>query len=120
MKYKYLIKNIIQMVISSLVIFILGYTLATTDDLLTKIMVTLFLSFTVNQFLRNLFLILNKNNISELFNKINLILFLIYWLGFLIYWNYIAITKHDYMSILFSLPFLFAGAFLVCKKFIKK
>lgn len=120
MKYKYLIKSIIQMVIASLVIFILGYTLATTDDLLTKIMVTLFLSFTVNQFLRNLFLILNKNNISELFNKINLILFLIYWLGFLIYWNYIAITKHDYMSILFSLPFLFAGAFLVCKKFIKK
>lgn len=58
MKYKYLIKSIIQMVISSLVIFILGYTLATTDDLLTKIMVTLFLSFTVNQFLRNLFLIL--------------------------------------------------------------
>lgn len=113
MKYKYLIKNIIQMVISSLVIFILGYTLATTDDLLTKVMVTLFLSFTINQFLRNLFLILNKNNMLELFNKINLILFLIYW-------NYIAITKHDYMSILFSLPFLFMGVFIVYKEFKRK
>lgn len=120
MEYKYLIKSIIKMVISLLVIFILGYTLATTSDLLTKIIVIIFMTFIVNQFLRNLFLVLDKNNISELFNKINLILFLIYWFGFLIHWNYIAITKHDYMSILFSLPFLFIGAFLVCRKFIKK
>lgn len=120
MNNNYFIKNIIQMIISLFVIIFFSFILISNRDLLIKVIVAIFLTFIINQFLRNLFLVLNKNNMSELFNKINLILFLIYWLGFLIYWNYIAITKHDYMSILFSLPFLFMGVFIVYKEFKRK
>ena len=120
MNNNYFIKNIIQMIISLFVIIFLSSILISTIDLLTKIVVAIFLTFIINQFLMNLFFVLNKYNIAVLFKKINLILFLIYWLGFLIYWNYIAITKHDYMSILFSLPFLFMGVFIVYKEFKRK
>ena len=120
MKNKYFIKSIIQMIVLLLVISILSYVLTMARDLLTKVIVAIFLTFIINQFLMNLFFILNKNNIAVLFKKINLILFFVYWFGFLFYWNYTNINKHEYMSVLFSLPFLFIGAFFVYKEFKRK
>ena len=120
MKNKYFIKNIIQMIVLLLVISILSYVLIMTSDLLTKVMVAIFLTFIINQFLMNLFFILNKNNIIVLFREINLILFFVYWFGFLFYWNYININKHEYMSVLFSIPFSFMGIFALYKEFKRK
>lgn len=122
MNNNYFIKNIIQMIISLFVIIFLSSILISTIDLLTKIVVAIFLTFIINQFLMNLFFVLNKNNIAVLFKKINLILFFVYWFGFLFYWNYININinKHEYMSVLFSIPFLFMGVFIVYKEFKRK
>lgn len=120
MNNNYFIKNIIQMIISLFVIIFLSSILISTIDLLTKIVVAIFLTFIINQFLMNLFFVLNKNNIAVLFKKINLILFFVYWFGFLFYWNYININKHEYMSVLFSIPFLFMGVFMVYKEFKRK
>ncbi len=120
MNNNYFIKSLIQMIISLFVIIFLSSILISTIDLLTKIVVAIFLTFIINQFLMNLFFVLNKNNIAVLFKKINLILFFVYWFGFLFYWNYININKHEYMSVLFSIPFLFIGAFMVYKEFKRK
>jgi len=120
MNNNYFKKNIIQMIISLFVIIFLSSILISTIDLLTKIVVAIFLTFIINQFLMNLFFVLNKNNIAVLFKKINLILFFVYWFGFLFYWNYININKHEYMSVLFSIPFLFMGVFMVYKEFKRK
>jgi len=120
MKNKYFIKNIIQMIVLLLVISILSYVLIMTSDLLTKVIVVIFLIFIINQLLMNLFFVLNKNNIIVLFRKINLILFFTCWFGFLFYWNYININKHEYMSVLFSIPFLFMGAFFAYKELKRK
>lgn len=120
MNNNYFVKNLIQMIISLFVIIFLSSILISTIDLLTKIVVAIFLTFIINQFLMNLFFVLNKNNIAVLFKKINLILFFVYWFGFLFYWNYININKHEYMSVLFSIPFLFMGAFFVYKEFKRK
>ena len=108
------------MIVLLLVISILSYVLIMTSDLLTKVMVAIFLTFIINQFLMNLFFILNKNNIIVLFREINLILFFVYWFGFLFYWNYININKHEYMSVLFSIPFSFMGIFALYKEFKRK
>ena len=108
------------MIIPLLVISILSYALAMASDLLTKVVVAIFLTFIINQFLMNLFFVLNKNNIAVLFKKINLILFLVYWFGFLFYWDYIAINKYEYMSVLFSLPLLFMGLFFLYNTFKRK
>jgi len=120
MNNNYFVKNLIQMIISLFVIIFLSSILISTIDLLTKIVVAIFLTFIINQFLMNLFFVLNKNNIAVLFKKINLILFFVYWFGFLFYWNYININKHEYMSVLFSIPFLFMGVFIVYKEFKRK
>lgn len=120
MNNNYFIKNIIQMIISLLVIIFFSFILISTRDLLTKIVVAIFLTFIINQFLMNLFFVLNKNNIAVLFKKINLILFFVYWFGFLFYWNYININKYEYMSVLFSIPFLFMGVFIAYKEFKRK
>ena len=99
MNNNYFVKNLIQMIISLFVIIFLSSILISTIDLLTKIVVAIFLTFIINQFLMNLFFVLNKNNIAVLFKKFNLILFFVYWFGFLFYWNYININKNEKESI---------------------
>lgn len=120
MNNKYFIKNIIQMIISLFVIIFFSFILISTSDLLTKVIVVIFLTFIINQLLMNLFFVLNKNNIAILFRKINLILFFTCWFGFLSYWNYININSHEYMSVLFSLPLLFMGLFFLYNTFKRK
>ena len=80
---------------------------------------TLFVLFIIT-FLRRLFLILNQNQLAELFSKFSTIIFFIYWFGFLIYWDYISISKNEYISVLFSIPLLFTGTFMVYREFKRK
>ena len=116
MNNKYLIREIIQMVMLLVVIAFLSYILSSTNDLIAKTIVIVF----IITFLRRLFLILNQNQLAELFSKFSTIIFFIYWFGFLIYWDYISISKNEYISVLFSIPLLFTGTFMVYRKFKRK
>lgn len=120
MNNKYLIREIIQMVMLLVVTAFLSYILSSTNDLIAKTIVIVFIILFIITFLRRLFLILNQNQLAELFSKFSTIIFFIYWFGFLIYWDYISISKNEYISVLFSIPLLFTGIFMVYREFKRK
>jgi len=108
-------KTIIALIVS----IFLGYILITTKDLLTRIVVIPFLMFGITLFIRNICLIFKKNKIAKTFSIINVISFFIYYFGFLVYWDYVAIINKDYMSIIFSLLAWFGGIFVAYRRYLR-
>lgn len=108
-------KTIMALIVS----IFLGYILITTKDLLTRIVVIPFLIFGISLFIKNICLIFKKDKIAKTFSKINVISFFVYYFGFLIYWDYVAIINKDYMSIIFSLLAWFGGIFVAYRRYLK-
>lgn len=59
--------------------------------------------FGISLFIKNTCLIFKKEKTVKTFSKINIISFFIYYFGFLVYWDFIAITSKDYILAVFSL-----------------
>lgn len=108
-----------QTITSLLVFGILAYILFNTKDLITIIVTIPFLIFSLGLFLKNIFLILEKRNMGKIMEKIYVIPFFVYYFGFLIYWDYVAITNKDYMSVLFSLLAWLGGIFVAYKRHLR-
>ena len=115
MNLEFIKKTIMAFVVS----IFLGYILIKTKDLLTKIVVIPFLIFGISLFIKNICLIFNKNKIAKIFSKINVISFFIYYFGFLIYWDYVAITNKDYILVAFSLLVWAGGIFVLYRRYLR-
>ena len=113
---RYIKKSISSAIISG----ILAYFLFKTSDLLSKIIILLFLVFGVSFCVRNILLVFKKNKLAERVSKIYVIAFFNYWYGFLIYWDYVSILSKDFMAVLFSLIMWLAGGYFIYKRFFKK
>ena len=113
---RYIKKSISSAIISG----ILAYFLFKTSDLLSKIIILLFLVFGVSFCVRNILLVFKKNKLAERVSKIYVIAFFTYWYGFLIYWDYVSILNKDFMAVLFSLIMWLAGGYFIYKRFFKK
>ena len=113
---RYIKKSISSAIISGM----LAYFLFKTNDLLSKIVISLFLLFGASFYVRNILLVFKKNKLAEKISKIYVIAFFIYWYGFLIYWDYVSILNKDIMSVLFSLIMWLAGGYFIYKRFFKK
>ena len=104
--------------LTSLFVFgLLTYILFNTKDLITIIVVIPFLIFSLGLFLKNIFLILGKKNNARIMEIIYVIAFFVYYFGFLIYWDYVAIGNKDYMSVVLSLLAWFGGMFVAYKRY---
>ena len=64
-------------------------------------------------------LIFKKEKHAKVFSKINIISFFIYYFGFLVYWDFIAITSKDYILAVFSLLAWAGGIFVAYKKYLR-
>lgn len=106
-------------IISLFVFGILMYIFFNTKDLLTKIVVIPFIFFSLGIFLKNIFLMLGKTKSAKIMEKLYIVSFCIYYFGFLIYWDYIAIMNKDYVSLVFSLIAWFGGIFVVYRRYLK-
>ena len=115
MNLEFIKKTIMAFVVS----IFLGYILIKTKDLLTRIVVIPFLIFGISLFIKNICLIFNKNKIAKIFSKINVISFFIYYFGFLIYWDYVAITNKDYILVAFSLLVWAGGIFVLYRRYLR-
>ena len=113
---RYIKKSISSAIISG----ILAYFLFKTSDLLSKIIILLFLVFGVSFCVRNILLVFKKNKLAERVSKIYVIAFFTYLYGFLIYWDYVSILNKDFMAVLFSLIMWLAGGYFIYKRFFKK
>jgi len=103
-------------------IFVFGlliYILFSSNDLVSKIVVIPFTVFSLGLFLKNIFLMLDKKNLAKIMEIIYVIAFLIYYFGFLIYWDYVSIVNKDYMSVALSLSAWFGGLFVAYKRYLR-
>ena len=113
------ISNIINFIASLIILTILIYiqTLATP---ITKIVLQPFIICALAFVGKSIVIFLNKQEYLPIFNKIYVLSFLIYWFGILIFWCYEVIKSHEYLALLFSLPFWICGLFILYRTFIKK
>lgn len=109
---RYVKKTISSAIISGL----LAYFLFKTNDLFSKIVISLFLVFGISFFVKNVCLILNKNKLAKIFSKVNVVAFLIYFFGFIIMWCYTSLKNGGYLQTLFSIPFWLVGIYIVKKR----
>ena len=91
-----------------------------TYDLMTRIVVILFLVFAVTLGMKNVLIIMNQKALAIKVGKVYVVAFLIYWFGFLIYWDYSSFMVGNYTKILFSVPFWLGGIYFTYKRLIKK
>lgn len=118
--YKINIRYIKKSITSAIISGLLAYFLFKTNDVLSKIVISLFLVFGISFCITNLLLVFRKNKLAEKVSKVYVIAFFIYWYGFLIYWDYVSILNKDFMSVLISLIMWFAGGYFIYKRFFKK
>lgn len=114
------IKYIKPSISSAIISGILTYFLFKTNDLLSKVVISLFLVFGISFCATNVLLVFRKNKLAEKISKVYVIAFFVYWFGFLIYWDYISILNKDIMSVLISIIMWAAGGYFIYKRFFKK
>lgn len=61
-----------------------------------------------------------NNKLAMQFLNIFYIIFIVYWFGFLIVASVISVIQNQFTNILFTIPFLIAGIFMLYKYFTKK
>lgn len=110
------IKNTITALITSVV---LCHVLIKTNDLLTRIIVIPFLIFGISLFMKNICLVFKKDRIARKFSIINAVSLFVYYFGFLVFWDYTAITNKDYKLIAVSLLLWVGGIFVAYKSYLR-
>lgn len=84
-----------------------------------KVILLPFLICSVAMLLKNISLLFNKSKYIDMFNKVFILSFLIFWFGALIFWCYTSIVNREYSSLIFSIPF-WIGSIFIIKKFLLK
>ncbi len=109
-----------QIITSMVVAGVLFEVLFSASSYWTKIIVLPFLIFAAGLGIKNALLIMGKKTLAAKIGKIYAGAFLIYWFGFLIYWDYVSFIDGKYMQILASVPFWLGGAYFTYKRFFSK
>ena len=109
-----------QLITSVFVAGVLLKVLCNTDDFMTQIVVVPFLIFAVGFGLKNALMMMNQDILAIKVSKVYVVAFLIYWFGFLTYWDYVSFMDGHYMQIFFSLPLWIGGFYFTRKRLFKK
>ena len=110
MKKILLIRRIIYfLVITGMLIFIYN------DVTENKFILIPFVICSASLLVKNILLLFDNNNIA-IFNKIYVIGFLLFWVGFLIFYCYICLISKEYLLLLFTIPFWIAGIYVIRKR----
>lgn len=102
-----------RLIYSLFVTILLIYLFIKTSN--GKIFILPFLICSSLLFEKNMFLVLGKQNYVNLFNKIFISSFLLFYFGFLMFWCYTNFINKECISLLFSLPFWIVGIYLIRK-----
>lgn len=98
-------------------ILLISFMIKTTSS---KIIFLPFLICSFSMIGKNICLIMDKKKYSNLFDKLFIIGFLLFWFGFLIMWCYINLKNKDYLQMLFSLPFWIIGVYMMKQKMLNQ
>ena len=62
-------------------------------------------------------MLLFDNNSVDIFNKIYIVGFLLFWFGFLFFYSYTCLISKEYLMLLFTVPFWIVGIYIIRKRF---
>ena len=105
--------NILKLVRSFLLTIILCIIYFFTKN--GKVIMIPFIFCSVALLLKDLFIVINKVKYIKIFDNIYIISFLVFWFGFLLYFDYLCIKDKNYQLLLFSLIFWLIGISIVKK-----
>ena len=108
-----------QIITTLIAAIYLTHILIITKSTSTRMIVIPFLIFASSLLIKNICLMFNKNKIAKIFSKIYTITFFIYYFGFLVYWDYLAITRKEYVLLAFSLLAWTGGIFVVYRRYLE-
>ena len=115
------VSEIISIIVGVFICGIFIYLLIISKDNFTRMALTPFLLCLLCNLGATISKALGKENLVNIFNKGYIVVFLLFWFGFLIFWSYNAIKDGgDISTLLFTIPFWIAGIILIYKIFIKK
>lgn len=103
-----------KLISSIFITIVLCYFMVKTPS--PKIIFVPFLTCAISLAGKNLALILDKKNLAIVFSKLFVVGFLLFWFGFLVVAGYICIRDKNYSMLLFSVPFWFAGIYIIKNK----
>lgn len=69
---------------------------------------------------KSISLIIEKKKYANLFDKLFVVGFLLFWFGFIIMWCYTSFKNGDYLQTIFSIPFWLAGIYVIKKKLLNQ
>lgn len=105
------ISNIIR---SLIFIFILVILLLNNTGL-TRLMIVPFIICGLAIMGKNICFLLGKNHYAFFFNQLNKISFFVFYFGFLLFWSYSVMKAGNYLTLLFTIPLILLGVYLVRK-----
>lgn len=111
---------IIKFIMLFFIILPLFYFFIKTIYFSYKITILPFLICGLIELVKVILLLLNKTKFIPLLNKFYIIIFLVYWFGFLGYWGYISLIDGQYLLLLFSTPFWIVGIYVIYQSFFQK
>lgn len=85
-------------------------------NLASRLMLTPFMLCSLFSFAKNICFIRNKIKSADIFQKLFYISFLLFWFGLIGYAGYLFIANKVYIGLLFMVPFMLTGIYLVCKR----
>ncbi len=107
--------NIIKAIIINI---ILGVIYVNLQNSIAKIFFTPFVLCAILM----LFMSISVKNskLEALYSKIYKIIFLFYWFGFLLFFDYLGLKQNELSMVYFSLIFWLAGVYMIYKEFFQK
>ena len=112
MKNKYVL---ISKVIGNLFIVLLLFWIFFSNLGIAKLLVIPFITCGLFSIGKNICTLMNKKRYADIFNKLFIISFLIFWFCFLIFWSYLVIKENNYFAVLLTIPFWVVGIYVFRK-----
>lgn len=106
------IANIIRAIIISIFLIII---VIKNQYIIPRLIILPFLFCGIFTIGKNACLLKENRRGANIFSKLFVLSFLIFWFGFLVIWSYLCIRKNNYFSLVFTIPFWIAGVYIVCK-----
>lgn len=110
MKKVIFIRRIIYfLVITGMLIFIYN------DVTENKFILIPFVICSASLLVKNILLLFDNNSV-DIFNKIYIVGFLLFWFGFLFFYSYTCLISKEYLMLLFTVPFWIVGIYIIRKR----
>lgn len=105
---------IVSIIRNSIIVLVLFFIFFHNTGI-SRIMIIPFITCGFFSLGKNISLLINNRKWSNVFSRLFVVSFLVFWFGFLILWSYLVIKENNYFFLLFTIPFWIVGIYIIRK-----